>query len=500
MPDAAPMPSSRSTLASPGEPAIREVFLSPRVVDREAFNDYAGSLRRLIEQASGQAEGLRTAASEADQARSALRELTGKHQAKFDLAARLVQTLDQRAGEAERLLQSARDAAATLDALRGDADKALAEHAARLDARIEQAAQATRERLEAMEQRMLDRLEALEAAALARVTAAADQAAQTIAQRRAESEAAARTLADQLATTQQRAAAALASIDRRSAQVETDLAGHLDRFGHSLDTELETRRQALSIAGDRAAETLRGEERRVLDVISRIETIAAEAETLIGLSDDTDAGAPPMPGSLAALLEQAGIVRDQAERSTGELNAARLQAEQAVSALSRSVDDGQARLDALTRLAEQISTAAQTAAAAGERADATLKSRLQAIDEAVARPMQELQERTDTARASIETLLTRAERSRQASESVMSDAWALFQALDKQLTELRPWRPVLLDGDTANPQPIPAPIQDLIDQVRGELARDLSVVAAGMYQLAVKAQKASGALDPARPS
>ncbi len=56
------MPEAPTTKLAESQ-VINEIFLSPRVVDREAYNDFAGSLRKLIEQAAQQLDQLRVAST-----------------------------------------------------------------------------------------------------------------------------------------------------------------------------------------------------------------------------------------------------------------------------------------------------------------------------------------------------------------------------------------------------------------------------------------------------
>lgn len=111
--------------AGPGLPSHDEaaapaggIFLSPRVVDREAFNDFAGSLRGLIQQAGEQAGALRAAAAQAQGAQEALRELAGSNHPRLEAALKALGALEQRSLEAQRIMASARDAAQSLESVR----------------------------------------------------------------------------------------------------------------------------------------------------------------------------------------------------------------------------------------------------------------------------------------------------------------------------------------------------------------------------------------------
>ncbi|HYD01733.1 MAG TPA: hypothetical protein VEB22_10950 [Phycisphaerales bacterium] len=125
--------------------AATEVFLSPRVIDREAFNDYSGSLRRLIEEAAQQAESLKAAAAEAAQAQTALRETAARHQGRADTVTKALAAIDQRLAEADRLAQSAEATRRGIDAASASAQAALTARSEELAARLDSAAVAATE-------------------------------------------------------------------------------------------------------------------------------------------------------------------------------------------------------------------------------------------------------------------------------------------------------------------------------------------------------------------
>lgn len=129
----------------PKADAIHEVFLSPRVIDREAFNDYSGSLRRLIEEAAHQAEALKAAAAEALQAQNALRETAARHQGRFDNATRALAAIDQKLAEADRLAQTAEQTRRGIEAATAQAQQSLTVRTEELSSRLDAAAAAATE-------------------------------------------------------------------------------------------------------------------------------------------------------------------------------------------------------------------------------------------------------------------------------------------------------------------------------------------------------------------
>jgi len=507
--------------------AIREVFLSPRVVDREAFNDYAGSLRRLIEQAGGQAEALRAAAQDADVAKTALKELAGKHQAKFDLASKVLAGLDQRAAEAEKLLGAARDAVASLDALRTEADRIVADHVARLETRLEGVFGDVQTRLARLEhdarahaddaKRSLDHV--VESAATqmnAQVRALHDQTlaehgrimASTdarVAQAKAELDqvvqgtiartdeqvldadarvARAKAELDQvingaMARTEERASAAVASVDaaqKRAAERALELASAIENATREGDLRVREQQSTLNVQA------------------ARLEDLIAESETLIGWTSPTLPGAAeddadeltPVPGSLSDMLAQSRSAREQTQSLLTQLTSLSKQGEQVRGILGSTLVEATERVDRLSERAVTVGEAVDKALLAAHSASAALNSQRSALEAALAAPVEALEARGHSLTHDLETVCHKAQISREAAESVMSDTWAVVQSLEKLLVELRPWKPLLVDG---NESAMPAPVAKIIEGLRGDLSRDLSVIAAGMYQIALKAQR-----------
>jgi len=136
-------PSSHAQRSTRSDGA--EVFISPRVIDREAFNDYSGSLRRLIEEAAQQAESLRAAAAEAAQAQTSLRETSARHQGRADGVTRALALIDQRLAEADRLARQAEATRRSVEEAGSSAQQGLAARTDELSARLDAAALAATE-------------------------------------------------------------------------------------------------------------------------------------------------------------------------------------------------------------------------------------------------------------------------------------------------------------------------------------------------------------------
>src|SRR5690606_1524937 len=75
-------------------PAAERIFLSPRVVDKAAFEEFAAALRGLIERASMEKAALATAASGAEKVLQSLADTTTANEEHLALAAKALATVE----------------------------------------------------------------------------------------------------------------------------------------------------------------------------------------------------------------------------------------------------------------------------------------------------------------------------------------------------------------------------------------------------------------------
>jgi hypothetical protein len=87
--------------------AVDQVFLSPRVVDRSAFEEFAGQLRTLIEQAAKNAQAVEAASLRAVQVHAHLSETGPAMEGRISGAANALAAAEARALEAQGLLSRA---------------------------------------------------------------------------------------------------------------------------------------------------------------------------------------------------------------------------------------------------------------------------------------------------------------------------------------------------------------------------------------------------------
>lgn len=89
--------------------AIDDVFITPRVIDRRAIEEYSATLQDLIREAAGRGESLATAATDVRALGENLREVTKELKTRLEVAVKIMPTLEHRLGKADQILQLATD-------------------------------------------------------------------------------------------------------------------------------------------------------------------------------------------------------------------------------------------------------------------------------------------------------------------------------------------------------------------------------------------------------
>jgi chromosome segregation ATPase len=315
------MPEAPTTKLAESQ-VINEIFLSPRVVDREAYNDFAGSLRKLIEQAAQQLDQLRVASNEAGAVRDALREVSGKTQPRLEAAARVMATIDARAGDAERLLTQAREASAALDSLKSESQTTVQEQLVTIELRLAGLHQRVEEKLVEAERRAAEIADKYEAMLRSRTLELENKA-----------------------VAQAQAVSALGALLARS---ETLLASH----GQGSLSELTNRIEQLAARAEQAAAGVANSAR---------EGEALELRIRRAL-DDGNAKCEELRRSLAALQSSTELALSQASAARGVIEQRQMELREA---LDEPMTDFANHADALevrlTRTAATLEAAQQVA-------------------------------------------------------------------------------------------------------------------------------------------
>ena len=116
-----------------------DVFVSPRVVDERAFEDFAGSLREVIREANSSVQGLRQQTESAQQTLETITESAAAFESRLEKTAALVQQFERRAAEVERTLSDAAGKAGQVEQIESRVRRAVDEQLAGLNQRAEQA-------------------------------------------------------------------------------------------------------------------------------------------------------------------------------------------------------------------------------------------------------------------------------------------------------------------------------------------------------------------------
>jgi hypothetical protein len=113
-----------------------QVFLSPRILDRTAFEEFAGGLRQLIEEATDRARTLDDASSRAAQAEARLPQKAGELEGRISAAAGALTGAEARAMEAQGMLTRAAQHLAEAQAVERRIEQMGADRATWLESRL----------------------------------------------------------------------------------------------------------------------------------------------------------------------------------------------------------------------------------------------------------------------------------------------------------------------------------------------------------------------------
>jgi len=496
-------PEPKTLPAAPARPSDG-MFLAPRVIDQQGFNDFAGQLRAIIDQAGAATDTLcRTAAQATHQAETAttiLNAATNKAQPVLQRAATLSAELgDLIAGlnAAEARVTSANQAAAVA-----------AEHTREQLAALETAKAATLGEFERqLGARSLDITEQLRAAVadaeLARQvsTAAVESLSVRAAAQLNDCQARVASMIEQsnqqLAEAQTRAtgtirelvakpiAMAQSKIDQASiiiGQITATAAQLKGTFSAELG-ELET--ATLSRVSDAIQSRLNAS---LAGTLKHLDRLVGEARVLLGPSDSDPtapaAGARALLERLTNAIERADTIHDDATFATRQCESIRQQSEIARVALGESICTAAEHIDRLSGLAENLKSSLDSSSATAAMALQQLTTQQSAITKALAQPLIDAQAASEQLRASGKAAAEELTTAQSHALAIRSEADMAISQLRTLLASVEPWQPLLLHGQI---EVLPEPLADILDTVRAELCRDIASMAAGMHQVTLKA-------------
>jgi DNA repair exonuclease SbcCD ATPase subunit len=495
------MNRAASTLdGRPGAASVAEVFLSPRVIDREAYNELASSLRKIIEDAQAEGANLRGAAADAQLARDNLRDIASKSQPKLDAAAKALASLESHAQRAEALLNNAKQAAASLQSLSSDSQSAMRAAETQLNAKLDE--------LKATQEARVAQVAQEGEAQVRQLAEKYQQAAATLA---AEGEARLAQLRTLIEQSEHRLEERLRRGEEIMAQRWSAMHAQLDRMeaqakshGEAID------QQARALAGSaesRLTELSQQIDNRLIqswthasELLTKLEAGAAQARELLGTDEPgtpgeiTETGKAPAAGGrslrrLHALLEQAERTARQATDASTQLQAITSQAELVRSLLSEAINNASDRVDRLSSRAGELTTTLNQTMEAADSAQAALMARRDELEAMVAEPHRRLLETGQHLRETVQTILGQVQGAHRDADRATKAVESLLEAMRTLVIELKPWQPLLIERDPS--APLPEPLARLVSSVRVELGSDLARVASALQMVSARATSAA---------
>ncbi len=450
--DPALAPSPRKPTAPPGR-GDAGIFLAPRVVDLEAFNQFSATLRGLIEQAAAQGDALRAAFTDAQVARESLGQLSGKTRPQVEAALKALQAVERRAREAGQTVAAA---------------EAAAEELRRLEARARAGVQGLHAEVDALiESRVNERVQAL------------------MQLRLGEAE---RHLADAVERLERQARARAEELEQRVTEFLGRMDDHTRHVGDTLNARIEEAEQ-------RAAQTVRqvgtcAEERlaelraRADELLGPLDEAVRRAGDLLGSGASPLQGVPTGGGGSGGDGEDGGVSRT----ALGDVRALLDRAEGVRRDLALCLDESGARVEHLRATADDLKHSISNALVTCDEADRSLTERRREAERLIAAlegPLAEVRSGVADAGERLRQTLRELETARTTAEAACRGAQQVLDRLSGFIGDLEPWKGLLANQDRGE---VPQPIRDMIAAVRGEMAEDLARIATAMEQISAKTQ------------
>jgi len=448
-----------------------EIFLSPRVIDRDAFDDYCGALREMIEDARRLGESLTRQTAQAKSAAQDFAKLEPAASAKAESVARLLTTIDERATVLRNLVDQAELRTQALDEAESRASDLIDRKLESFRASIDKIVSDAESRLSASAVEATTRLANAARDAEASLALARDEAAESAAAgvRRLETlgESLGGELADNAADAREQLRQTLADIEDRSEPMRRDLERSVGEIEDRLDR---LRKQALALMGPGVRE---------------LESLCEQGAALLGRSAGSDDA--PSPGSLAEVAQNLAKAGGAARSTLERLQTLRDELESSRSSLSESIVASAQWLD---RLSEQHASLDESLSRSLERcrdAEAAMKNREADLRAALVEPrrrlesdLAELMELRTELRTSREELESVIQQHTEASASMTRDV----ERLEALIERARKTSSGASTGST--------PSNALEPDTRRALADELARMAAAIESLGQPRESAAG--------
>ncbi len=442
--------------APPGESqTAARVFLSPRVVDKAAFDDFAAALRGLIDKAAAEKGQLATAAAGAEAVRRSLSETTSANEEHLALAAKALATAEQRDKAARRLLEDATSAYKAIERFEKETGSLIEQKLRSVEGRLadlhKRAATQTGDvesRLEGLLARLEERYAMLEVEAEGRIEKHAAAALKRL-------EALPEPILRRADEIEARLEGLLARVDERLAVLDHQAGGLVEARLEGMQSRLE----AIQKPAANRAEML---EKRLGLVLGQVDERLRELEQEIdgrlrpnlgaltktvergvsllgyepGAGDDQrrDASAAePAQGSLTALVARTERLSETAALATKQLEDVRKQADGARAILSESLSNWSTLIDDVVAHQERLRGLLRESEEMADETRADMEARLAAIRAAAAQAVADVEPLAARLRTDLEGLLARTDRAR---DEVKADLRGGLASLARSLREV----------------------------------------------------------------
>lgn len=408
------------------EQKAEEVFISPRVLDGRAFEEYSNTLRSLIEDAESRCEALRRAAGEVRGLGQGLRDATQELGKRLEEGVRCVSTLETGTDKLEALLNRAAEKA-----------EATEQAGSRLDEMAEASLSRARTQIDALVVEAEKRLNDAAEARLSRTEAACERLEGLLAR--------------------------IEPMRERADALEADLEPRLERLSQWLRTQVESVRTTA--------------EQAVAPTMTALNEAADRASALV---DPADAG----KGRLAEAVDRA----ERALGSLGDLEARlgglKQAAEESLAAMNEGLGQNSDRLAALAREHETLSKSIEGIETGCRETETMLESQATRMRELTEAPLQRFAEEAGRVCKELETAREAARREGDAVRPIVDQAKSLETALRQAGDSLEPWREMLTPPDN---ETLPEPVQALVDRFRERLGAELDAAGAALREMSSRA-------------
>jgi chromosome segregation ATPase len=468
--------------------ASEDVFLSPRVVDREAFDNFSDVLRAIVDDAQVVGQTIEAKSSLAKRALAEFARSEPTMNASIDTAARVLKSMDERIDRIETLLGRAEEMSGRLDEKSTRATQHLDEREASLravvsdliaqaEARLNTSAIETTTRVEDVlrsTERALDQARedagAMHAETLRQLTDLSDRLAGEIADTAAEGR-------GQLRETMDKLEAEIEPARSRIEATTADLEERLDRL----------RKQTLALMGPG---------------VRQLESLCQRGSNLLGRdpefieSEPTEAAEA---GSLADIVSRGEALGERAETASQRLESIRTQAESSRKELAESIISSSEWLDKLLEYQASLDGATAESVERCREAETALKQREEELRESLLEPAQtiereiqridELMQNVRASRVEAETLFARHQQVAQEAKEDLERLEEMIARAGRASTEMTP--PTELGADSS--PNATAALTDAVEAIKGELSGELGKMTRAIEMMMRSSGAASGA-------